>query len=95
MGLDSIVMNTWKILIHRIVDNLPCVTKTIGPGSSSVLGGAENEDTNANSHFHVGYPLGFMSQDNQHAYINNHLDFNILYHTDDEWVMVVAYLLLT
>ncbi|OXA63498.1 Transmembrane 9 superfamily member 4 [Folsomia candida] len=70
--------------VHMIVDNLPCVTKTIGPGSSSVLGGAENEDTNANSHFHVGYPLGFMSQDNQHAYINNHLDFNILYHTDDE-----------
>lgn len=67
-----------SFFIPRIVDNLPCVTKTVR-GISNV-----DDDGTDNSHFHVGYPLGFMSQDNQHAYINNHLDFKILYHTDDE-----------
>lgn len=59
---------------HRIVDNLPCVTK---------LG---SDDGTGQQQFEVGYRLGFMSPDQERAYLNNHLDFTILYHTEDEYV---------
>lgn len=60
----------WKyILFYRLVDNLPCATKTI------------NTDTNEAQYEH-GYRLGTSS--NGKAYINNHLKLILLYHTVNE-----------
>lgn len=56
-------------LFYRLVDNLPCATKTI------------NTDTNEAQYEH-GYRLGTSS--NGKAYINNHLKLILLYHTVNE-----------
>lgn len=66
------------------MDNLPCVTKA---AAGAVAGTGDEGGTK----FVVGYPLGFLSPDEKRAFINNHLEFNILYHTDDEYVSTMTF----
>lgn len=62
------------MIICRLIDNLPCATKY------RLL------DTDEVQYEH-GYKLGYVKD--KVAYINNHLKFNLKYHTDDnEWVFL-------
>jgi len=69
-------------IVHRIVDNLPCVTRnSIGPaGDGNNIG----DDDVSRQQFEVGYHLGRLSPDGKRAFIYNHLDFQILYHSEDQ-----------
>ncbi|KAI5704368.1 hypothetical protein M8J75_004614 [Diaphorina citri] len=55
--------------VHLLVDNLPCATRTINPETQQIQ-------------YEHGYKLGYM--DNNNFYINNHLNFILLYHTYNE-----------
>jgi len=59
------------IFAFRLVDNLPCATKEVNLVTKEVK-------------YRPGYPLGFMSQNEdgtRSAYINNHLKLILDYHS--------------
>ncbi|KAL1457529.1 hypothetical protein WDU94_007747 [Cyamophila willieti] len=55
--------------VHLLVDNLPCATRIINPDTQQIQ-------------YEHGYKLGYM--DDNKYYINNHLNFILLYHTYNE-----------
>ncbi|XP_014677964.1 PREDICTED: transmembrane 9 superfamily member 4-like [Priapulus caudatus] len=58
-----------QYVVQLLIDNLPCATRF------------EMRDT-GETQYEVGYRLGFF--ENGKAYLNNHLSFQLKYHTDDE-----------
>lgn len=55
--------------VHLLVDNLPCATRTINRESQQIQ-------------YEHGYKLGYI--DDNKYFINNHLNFILLYHTYNE-----------
>uniref|UniRef100_A0A0N5A1G2 Transmembrane 9 superfamily member n=1 Tax=Parastrongyloides trichosuri TaxID=131310 RepID=A0A0N5A1G2_PARTI len=63
--------------VHLLIDNLPCATKFTDPETGEVF-------------YDHGYRLGYMNEENNRYYVNNHLDIVLKYHEPEPGVYRVV-----